>query len=424
MKERGENRLKPPQKTFPKRVDSLWVNAHLATMRPGTSYGALKDGALATSDGKIAWIGERKTLPRDVESRALEVCDAQGGWITPGLVDCHTHLVYGGNRASEFELRLHGVSYEEIAKQGGGIWSTVSATRAASEDDLFRQSAPRLVSLMSEGVTTVEIKSGYGLDLETELRMLRVARRLGETFPVTVCPTFLGAHALPPEFKGRADDYIDFICEEVMPEVAAQNLAVAVDVFCEQIAFSPEQTETVFKAARACGLRVKIHAEQLSDQGGTALAIRYGALSVDHLEYLSEKGVRALCKSQTVAVLLPGAFYFLRETKLPPIDLLRQYGIPMAISTDCNPGTSPAVSILLMLNMACCLFGLTPEEALSGVTINGAKALGLYDRIGTLETGKDADFVVWDISEPAELAYNMGLNPCLHMIRQGVKDQR
>ena len=421
MDKKGENSLNPPQKAFPKRVDSLWVNVHLATMMPGIPYGALRDGALAVYDGKIAWVGERKNLPRDMDSSALDIYDAQGGWITPGLVDCHTHLVYGGNRASEFELRLQGVTYEEIAKKGGGIWSTVSATRAAGEDDLFRQSVPRLTSLMSEGVTTVEIKSGYGLDLETELRMLRVARRMGETFPVTVCPTYLGAHALPHEFRGRPDEYIDFICEEVIPEVAAQNLAVAVDAFCEKIAFSPEQTEAVFKAASAHGLRVKIHAEQLSGMGGTELAIRYGALSVDHLEHLSKKGIRALCKSETVAVLLPGAFYFLRETKLPPIDLLRRYDIPMAISTDCNPGTSPTASILLMLNMACCLFGLTPEEALCSVTINGAKALGLYDRIGTLEVGKDADFVVWDISEPAELAYNIGLNPCRHVVRQGVR---
>ncbi|MDY6854120.1 MAG: imidazolonepropionase [Thermodesulfobacteriota bacterium] len=393
-------------------------------MVPGIPYGALKDGALAVYDGKIAWVGDRKNLPRDMASRALDIYDAQGGWITPGLVDCHTHLVYGGNRACEFELRLRGVSYEEIAKKGGGIWSTVLATRASSEDGLFRQSVPRLTSLMSEGVTTVEIKSGYGLDLETELRMLRVARRIGETFPVTVCPTYLGAHALPHEFQGRPDEYVDFICEEVIPEVAAQNLAVAVDAFCEKIAFSPEQIEAVFQAAIAHGLRVKIHAEQLSDAGGTELAVRYGALSVDHLEHLSTKGVRALYKSETVAVLLPGAFYFLRETKLPPIDLLRRYGIPMAISTDCNPGTSPTVSILLMLNMACCLFGLTPQEALCSVTINGAKALGIYDRIGTLEVGKDADFVVWNISEPAELAYNMGLNTCRHVVRHGFLDQR
>jgi imidazolonepropionase len=388
-------------------------------MTPGVPYGAMKDGALAVSKGKIAWVGERKALPEDIESRAPKVYDGEGGWITPGLVDCHTHLVYGGSRAREFELRLQGVTYEEIARQGGGIRSTVSATRAANDEALFRQSVPRLLSMVSEGVTTVEIKSGYGLDLETEVRILSVARLLGEKFPVTVSPTFLGAHALPPEFEGRSDAYIDFVCDEVLPEVANQGLAMAVDAFCETIGFSTEQTERVFKAAGRHGLPVKLHAEQLSDQGGAALAARYRALSVDHLEYLSEEGVRALAGSSTTAVLLPGAFYFLRESRLPPIDLLRRFDVPMAVSTDCNPGTSPTVSLLLMLNMACTLFRLTPEEALAGVTTNGAKALGLQDHIGTLESGKDADFVVWDISEPAELAYNLGLNPCRHVVRHG-----
>jgi imidazolonepropionase len=338
-------------------------------------------------------------------------------------VDCHTHLVYGGNRAREFEMRLQGVTYEEIARQGGGIRSTVTATRAADEETLFRQSTPRLISLLSEGVTTVEIKSGYGLDLETEIRVLRVARRLGETFPVTIFPTYLGAHALPPEFEGRADDYIDYVCDEVLPAVTGQHLAMAVDAFCENIGFTPAQTERVFKAAKAFGLPVKLHAEQLSDQGGAALAAGYGALSVDHLEHISEEGVRAVAASDTVAVLLPGAFYFLREKKRPPIDLLRRFGVPMAVSTDCNPGTSPAVSLLLMLNMACTFFRMTPEEALAGVTINGARALGLGDRIGTLEPGKDADFVVWDVTEPAELAYNIGLNPCRQVVRKGERVQ-
>ncbi len=404
---------------FPEAIDALWVNAHLATMTPGVPYGAMKDGALAVSKGKIAWVGERKALPEDIESRAPKVYDGEGGWITPGLVDCHTHLVYGGSRAREFELRLQGVTYEEIARQGGGIRSTVSATRAANDEALFRQSVPRLLSMVSEGVTTVEIKSGYGLDLETEVRILRVARLLGEKFPVTVSPTFLGAHALPPEFEGRSDAYIDFVCDEVLPEVVNQGLAMAVDAFCETIGFSTEQTERVFKAAGRHGLPVKLHAEQLSDQGGAALAARYRALSVDHLEYLSEEGVRALAGSSTTAVLLPGAFYFLRESRLPPIDILRRFDVPMAVSTDCNPGTSPTVSLLLMLNMACTLFRLTPEEALAGVTTNGAKALGLQDNIGTLESGKDADFVVWNISEPAELAYNLGLNPCRHVVRHG-----
>jgi len=402
------------------RVDALWVNAHLATMRPETPYGAVENGALAVSGGKIAWAGKREALPPEIASSAAQVHDADGGWITPGLVDCHTHLVYGGHRAREFELRLQGASYEEIARQGGGILSTVLATRALDETALLRQSTPRLVSLMAEGVTTVEIKSGYGLDLETEVRMLRVARRLGEVFPVTVCPTFLGAHALPPEYEGRSEAYMDFVCDQVLPVVAREGLAAAVDAFCETIGFSLEQTERLFEAAKRHGLRVKLHAEQLSDQGGAALAARYSALSVDHLEYLSEEGVQALAKSETVAVLLPGAFYFLLEKRRPPVESLRRSGVPLAVSTDCNPGSSPAVSLLLMLNMACTLFRLTPEEALAAVTRNGAKALGLQDRIGTLEKGKDADFVLWDISEPSELAYGLGSNPCRHVVRHGV----
>lgn len=405
---------------LPEVIDTLWVNAHLATMKPEAPYGMVRDGALAVSDGKITWVGVEKDLPPKIKSGAKEVCDGEGGWITPGLVDCHTHIVYGGSRAREFELRLQGATYEELARQGGGILSTVKATRAADLEGLLRQSAVRLLAMMSEGVTTLEIKSGYGLDLETEIRILKVARGLGEKYPVTVCPTFLGAHALPPEFEGRSDDYIDFVCDKVLPEVATQGLAVAVDAFCENIAFSPVQTERVFKAAKECGLKVKLHAEQLSNQGGAQLAARYQALSVDHLEYISEDGVRALAESGTVAVLLPGAFYFIREKTLPPVDLLRRFGVPMAVSTNCNPGSSPAVSPLLMLNMACTLFRLMPEEALAGVTRNGAKALGLEDRIGTLEVGKDADFVLWDISEPAELAYNLGLNPCRHVVRHGV----
>jgi imidazolonepropionase len=401
------------------KIDSLWVNVHLATMTQSNPYGMVENGALAVGGEKIAWIGNRNALPADLESRATEVYNGQGGWMTPGLVDCHTHLVYGGSRAREFELRLQGATYEEIARQGGGIRSTVSATRKADEDSLLKQSAPRLAALMQEGVTTVEIKSGYGLDLETEMRMLRVARKLGEKFPVTVMPTFLGAHALPPEYEGKSDQYIDFVCEDVLPEVAAQKLAVAVDAFCEGIGFTPEQTERVFKTAKDLGLAVKLHAEQLSDLQGTALAARYNALSADHLEYVSEAGVEAMAQSGTTAVLLPGAFYFLRETKVPPIDLLRQYAVPMALSTDCNPGSSPAVSLLLMLSMACTLFRLTPEEGLAGVTRNGARALGLQDRIGTLEKGKDADFVVWDIPEPAELAYRIGANPLRHVVRKG-----
>jgi imidazolonepropionase len=405
-------------------IDSLWINARLATMTQGVPYGVVEDGAMALSGGKIAWIGKRKDLPPDMASRATRLEDGDGGWITPGLVDCHTHLVYAGSRAHEFELRLQGVTYEEIARQGGGIRSTVLTTRSADEATLFQQTVPRLQSLMSEGVTTVEIKSGYGLDLETEIRMLRVARLLGERFPITIIPTYLGAHALPPEFEGRSDAYIDFICDEVLPKVADQGLATAVDAFCDTVGFTLEQTERVFQAASKHGLPVKLHGEQLSDQGGAALAAQYGALSVDHLEYLSEKGLEALAESKTIAVLLPGAFYFLRETKVPPVKGLRQYKVPIAVSTDCNPGTSPTTSILLMLNMACTLFRLTPEEALAGVTINGARALGLQDRIGTLEAGKDADFVLWDISEPAELAYNLGLNPCSRVIRRGEKTKK
>ncbi len=408
-----------PQEPVSDAIDALWVNAHLATMKPGRPYGAVIDGALAVSRGKIVWVGEMKAMPAGLETGAAEVHDAAGGWITPGLVDCHTHLVYGGGRAREFELRLQGATYEEIARQGGGIVSTVAATRAADEAELFRQSARRLRAMISEGATTVEIKSGYGLDLETELRMLRVARLLDERLPVTVRPTFLGAHALPPEFEGRGDAYIDYVCDEVLPEVASQGLAVAVDAFCETIGFTLEQTERVFRAAERHGLPVKLHAEQLSDMGGAALAARYRALSADHLEYLSENGVRALAESGVTAVLLPGAFYFLGETRRPPIESLRRFGVPIALATDCNPGSSPTTSPLLMLNMACTLFGLTPEEALAGTTRNGAAALGLQDSKGTLEPGKDADFVIWDISEPAELAYHFGFNPCRQVVRGG-----
>ena len=403
----------------PVKVDSLWVNVHLETMTGVGSYGRINDGAMAVCEDKIAWLGKRSDLPADVESRTAEVVDGQGGWITPGLVDCHTHLVYAGSRAREFELRLQGATYEEIARQGGGIRATVDATREANELSLYDQSSHRIQALIQEGVTTVEVKSGYGLDLETELRMLRVARRLGESYPVTVVPTYLGAHALPPEFEGRSDEYIDFVCQTVMPQVATQKLAVAVDAFCERIGFSPEQTVRVFEAARKLGLAVKLHAEQLSDLQGAGLAARYGALSADHLEHVSEEGVRAMAASGTVAVLLPGAFYFLKETRRPPIDLLRRHAVPMALATDCNPGSSPTTSLLLMLNMACTLFRMTPEEALAGVTRNGARALGLQNRIGTLEPGKDADFVLWDIGEPAELAYHMGFNPLKQVIRQG-----
>ena len=388
----------------------VWIHARLATMAPGaeTPYGLVDDAALAVEDGRIAWAGPRSALPASL--RGATQHDAGGALVTPGLIDCHTHLVYGGDRAGEFEARLKGASYEDIARAGGGIVSTVQATRAASEDDLLRQSLRRLRPLLAEGVTTIEIKSGYGLEQEAEAKCLRVARRLGEQERVSVRTTFLGAHALPPEFGGRADDYVAEVCR-MLPALHAQGLVDAVDAFCETIGFTPAQTARVFEAARALGLPVKLHAEQLSDSAGAELAASFGALSCDHLEWLGERGARAMAQAGTVAVLLPGAFYFLRETKLPPIALLREHGVPIAVSTDCNPGTSPCTSLLLMLNMACTLFRLTPEEALSGVTRHAARALGLADR-GVLAPGLRADFVLWDARHPAELAYAMGLNPC------------
>jgi imidazolonepropionase len=400
--------------------DQLWIDARIATMRAAdvAPYGAIEDGALAVRAGRIVWVGERAALPADAPADG-RVYSAAGRWITPGLIDCHTHLVHAGDRAREFEMRLQGASYEDIAKQGGGILATVKATRAAKEAALVDSARPRLKALISEGVTTVEIKSGYGLDRDTELRMLRAARRLGEMEPVAVVTTFLGAHALPPEYVGRAEEYIDFVCDEVMPAAAEAGLLDAVDAFCDRIGFSLAQTERVFRAARDLGLPVKLHAEQLSDSGGAQLAARYGALSADHLEYVSEAAVAAMAKSSTAAVLLPGAFYFLRETRVPPIDLFRRHGVPMAIASDNNPGSSPAGSLLLMLNMACTLFRMTPEEALAGVTRNAALALGMDSDIGTLEIGKCADLVLWDVDHPAELAYRIGFNPCHSVLRGG-----
>ena len=396
--------------------DSLWTNARLATMTAGgAAYGAIEKAAIAVKDGRIAWAGPMREL-RGVSADAVH--DAGGRWITPGLIDCHSHIVHGGDRAAEFELRLEGASYQEIARAGGGIVSTVAATRAADEDSLYASACARMKSLIAEGVTVMEIKSGYGLDLETELKMLRVARRLGDSLPVTVCTSFLGAHALPAEYEGRSSDYIDFVCDEVMPAIHGAGLADAVDVFCESIGFTLAETARVFDAARRLGLPVKLHAEQLSDQGGAALAARHGALSADHLEYLSGDGVAAMAEAGTVAVLLPGAFYFLRETRLPPLDALRAAHVPMAIATDSNPGSSPVTSILLMLNMACTLFRMTPEEALAGITANAARALGLATSHGTLEAGKAADFVLWDIERPAELSYRLGANP-IHKVIQG-----
>ena len=403
---------------FPEKADAVWIHANLATMTGGT-YNRIEDGALAVTDDHIAWVGKTARVPADLTKHVNTIHDVEGKWITPGLIDCHTHLVYGGNRAGEFEQRLQGFSYEEIARRGGGIQSTVAATRAADEDGLYARSRQRVLSLLREGVTTVEIKSGYGLDLDTEMRMLRVARRLGDTLPVTVMPTYLGAHALPPEFHGRSDDYIEFICRKVLPRVADQGLAMAVDAFCETIGFSVPQVRRVFETAEALHLPVKLHAEQLSDMGGAELAAAFGALSADHLEYLSKIGGRALADAGTVAVLLPGAFYFLGETRKPPIDRLRRYHVPMAVATDANPGSSPVGSLLAMLNMACVLFRLTPEEALAGVTCHAARALGIHDRTGSLVPGKDADFVIWAIEDLAELAYSLGFNPCRQVIRKG-----
>jgi imidazolonepropionase len=399
--------------------DALWTNAKVATLRGGR-YAALVPGAVAAQDGKIAWVGAVADLPGRPDALAREVHDLAGHWITPGLIDCHTHLVYAGSRAHEFEQRLQGATYEEIARAGGGIVSTVAATRAASEDDLAAVSSLRLGRLLDEGVTTIEVKSGYGLRTDAELKQLRVARRLGETAAVAVRATFLGAHALPPEYKGRADDYIDLVCDEMLPTVAKAGLADAVDAFCEGIGFSPEQTARVFERAGVLGLPVKLHADQLSDLGGAVLAARFRALSADHLEYTSEAGVRAMAVAGTVAVLLPGAFYFLRETRLPPVQSLRDHRVPIAVSTDCNPGSSPLTSILLTLNLACTLFRLTPEEALAGVTLHAALALGMAQTHGTIEVGKACDLAIWGVGEPAELAYAMGANPCVAVVKDGV----
>ena len=380
-------------------------------MRPDADrpYGLTDDAAIAVEGQLIVWVGPCADLPHALVDRCTKRHDCDGALVTPGFIDCHTHLVYGGDRAHEFELRLAGASYEDIARAGGGIASTVRATRAASEAQLLAQSLPRLRSLMGEGVTTVEIKSGYGLSLDHEAKMLRVARALGAQQDVSVRTAFLGAHALPPEFAGRADEYIDEVLR-MLPILQHEGLVDAVDAFCERIAFSAAQVERVFGAARELGLPVKLHAEQLGDSGGAQLAAGYGALSCDHLEWLAEEGAHAMARAGSVAVLLPGAFYFLRETRVPPVDLLRRHGVPIAVATDCNPGSSPCTSLLLMLNMACTLFGLTPHEALAGVTRNAALALGLSDR-GVLAAGLRADFVLWDVREPAQLAYAMGFNP-------------
>jgi len=397
--------------------DALWINATLARCENG--YDLMHDAAIACHAGKIVWIGPMSALPVALSAAALEIHDIKGACITPGLVDCHTHLVYAGHRAQEFEMRQHGETYASIAQAGGGIQSTVSQTRAASAQDLFNQSFKRAQAMCQQGVTTVEIKSGYGLNTETEMKMLQVANLLANALPLRVQKTFLGAHALPLEFKGNADGYIDYICEQTLPALVKENLVDAVDVFCESIAFNLSQTEKVFKAAKAHNLPIKCHAEQLSDLGASELAAHHGALSVEHLEFLSASSISALAKSGTVAVLLPGAFYFLKETTKPPVAALRKAGVKIAIATDCNPGSSPMTSLLLVMNMACVFFDLTPEEALLGVTLHAAKALGLDKSCGSLTVGKWADFVVWDIQHPAALSYEIGTNPLLQCIKAG-----
>ena len=400
-------------------VDLLLRRVHLATMAGDAAdpYGSVQDGALAVAGGRIVWLGKDAALPAGLD--AGQEVDGDGGWLTPGLIDCHTHIVYAGNRADEFERRLNGESYESISRSGGGIRATVSATRAAAEATLYTQSRKRLLSMLGEGVTTVEIKSGYGLDLASERKMLRVARQLAAE-GVSVRTSFLGAHAVPPEYAGRADDYLDLVISEMLPALHAEGLIDAVDGFCEDIAFSPAQIRRLFDAATRLGLPVKLHAEQRTDQGGAALVASYRGLSADHVEYLSPAGIAAMAAGGTSAVLLPGAFYSLRESRQPPVAALRAAGVPMAVSTDCNPGTSPLDSPLLAMNMACTLFALTPAEALAGMTRHAARALGLLADRGTLETGKRADLALWAIDQPAELAYRMGARPLARRFVAGV----
>jgi imidazolonepropionase len=403
-----------------KKWDYLIINAHLATMVDnGEPYGAIRHGALAIADQRIAWLGPLNELPGAPENCANKVYAASGLWLTPGLIDCHTHLVFAGNRASEFEQRLNGVSYEEIARKGGGILSTVNATRSANEGDLVEKAAERMRHLRSQGVTRVEVKSGYGLTLESELRMLRAIRRLQERQPIDVSSTFLGAHAVPPEFKDDSDAYVDLVCNEMLPVIKEQGLADAVDAYCESIAFSTDQVRRVFETASKLGFDLKLHADQLTDCGGASLAAEFKALSADHLEYTGEAGVKAMAKAGTIAVMLPGAFHNLQDPQKPPIQSLREHAVPMAVATDCNPGSSPLSSIITAMNLACIHFKMTPEESLAGVTINAAKALGVDQQVGSLEVGKMADLALWDISEPAELAYWVGGRRCRRLYKDG-----
>ena len=399
--------------------DRLWVDARVATLAGDRSgLGIIERGAVASKNGRIVFAGEESALP-DALRKAPEIVRCEGRWITPGLIDCHTHLVHAGDRAGEFEMRLRGASYEEIARSGGGIVSSVNALRAASEGDLLRQSLPRLDALIGEGVTTIEIKSGYGLDLANERKSLRVAGLMGERRRVTVRRSYLGAHALPVEATGDKAGYVDLVIATILPTLAREGLVDAVDGFCESIAFSPEDIARVFDAAQALGLPVKLHADQLSNLHGAALAARYGALSADHLEHTDEEGAAAMAKAGTTAVILPGAFYFLRETKIPPIELFRKHRTPMAVATDCNPGTSPMTSLLLAMNMAATLFRMTVEECLAGVTREAARALGMAAQVGALEVGKSADMAIWDIEHPAELVYRLGFNPLHQRIWKG-----